>query len=61
MRRQTQHTGTGGRVVDPVCGMPVDPEAAAGSTVHDGSTFHFCSVHCLRMFEADPSTYLERG
>src|SRR5262249_17495108 len=46
--------------VDPVCGMTVDPAAAAGSTVHDGTTYHFCSKHCLAKFEADPQKYLAR-
>jgi Cu+-exporting ATPase len=43
---------------DPVCGMAVNPATAAGSTTHDGHTYHFCSTHCLRRFEADPERYL---
>jgi Cu+-exporting ATPase len=43
---------------DPVCGMTVDPATAAGSATHDGHTYHFCSTHCLRRFEADPERYL---
>ena len=42
----------GGRVVarDPVCGMDVVPETAAGSIEHDGRTIYFCSRHCLERF-----------
>jgi Cu+-exporting ATPase len=46
-----------GAVTDPVCGMTVDPATAAGSTTHDGTTYHFCSAHCLETFEADPGKY----
>jgi P-type Cu+ transporter len=46
-----------GMVTDPVCGMTVDPATAAGSTTHEGTTYHFCSRHCLAQFEADPAKY----
>jgi Cu+-exporting ATPase len=44
---------------DPVCGMTVDPAQAAGSHVHDGVTYHFCSTHCVAKFKADPRKYLD--
>jgi Cu+-exporting ATPase len=44
--------------IDPVCGMTVDPASAAGSSTHDGTTYHFCSRHCLAKFNADPAKYL---
>src|SRR6266540_4258070 len=43
---------------DPVCGMEVDPTHAAGSHLHQGRRFFFCSVHCLEVFRADPEKYL---
>ncbi|VTT99160.1 copper-exporting atpase : Cu2+-exporting ATPase OS=gamma proteobacterium Hiromi1 GN=TBH_C1459 PE=3 SV=1: YHS: E1-E2_ATPase: Hydrolase [Gemmataceae bacterium] len=43
---------------DPVCGMTVDPATAAGATTHAGTTYHFCSTHCLTKFRADPGRYL---
>ena len=46
-----------GAATDPVCGMTVAPATAAGSTAHDGTTYHFCSRHCLAKFEADPAKY----
>jgi len=45
-------------VVDPVCGMTVDPASAAGSTMHNEVAYHFCSRHCLEKFRADPPRYL---
>jgi Cu+-exporting ATPase len=47
--------------VDPVCGMTVDPAHCAGSTVHDGHTYYFCSRHCVEKFRADPQRYLKAG
>ncbi len=45
------------KAIDPVCGMTVDPAAAAGSVTHDGTTYFFCSRHCLEKFRADPGRY----
>ena len=45
--------------VDPVCGMNVAPESAAGSLEHGGQTYHFCSQRCLEKFKADPSKYVK--
>jgi len=44
---------------DPVCGMMVTPESAAGSTQHEGVTYWFCNPGCLKKFVADPRKYLE--
>jgi Cu+-exporting ATPase len=43
---------------DPVCGMTVDPQRAAGSAVYQGQTYHFCSKGCASKFQADPEKYL---
>ncbi len=48
-------------VLDPVCGMKVDPESAAASTIYDGRQYYFCNLHCLKKFEADPGRYLQGG
>ena len=45
--------------VDPVCGMTVAPESAAGSLEHAGQTYHFCSQCCLEKFKAGPSKYVK--
>jgi P-type Cu+ transporter len=50
--------GREGGHIDPVCGMTVQPEKAAGSYVHEGQTYYFCSPGCLAKFREDPSHYL---
>jgi multidrug efflux pump subunit AcrA (membrane-fusion protein)/YHS domain-containing protein len=45
------------RVLDPVCGMHIDPAVAAGSAAHGDHVFHFCSESCKRQFDAHPSRY----
>jgi Cu+-exporting ATPase len=47
-------------VKDPVCGMNVEQEKAAGKTEHKGENFYFCSEKCLHKFEQDPEAYLEK-
>ncbi len=43
------------QVVDPICGMTVDPEHAAGSSERDGETYYFCSLGCKEKFDAQGS------
>jgi YHS domain-containing protein len=43
---------------DPVCGMSVDPGAAAESFRHQGETYHFCSRRCAASFKAQPARYV---
>jgi P-type Cu+ transporter len=45
--------------IDPVCGMTVDPAAAAGHVDYQGKTYHFCSQHCVHAFKADPEKFLK--
>jgi YHS domain-containing protein len=42
---------------DPVCGMPVDPATARGTT-HQGAAYYFCAPGCRKAFDADPARYL---
>jgi Cu+-exporting ATPase len=53
---QDAHSADG--VIDPVCGMQVEPQSAAGSHEHGGVKYFFCSKHCLAAFKADPAKYL---
>lgn len=43
--------------IDPVCGMEVEPELAAGSALWHETVYYFCSPGCLKRFEADPGTH----
>ena len=45
-------------VTDPVCGMTVDPQHAAGSFKYDGQTYFFCSPGCKEKFSANPERFL---
>jgi P-type Cu+ transporter len=47
-------------VIDPVCGMTVNPDAAAGSYEYKGQTFYFCSTSCLHKFRDDPEKFLNK-
>jgi len=42
---------------DPVCGMMVDEQTAAGSAEYAGERYYFCSTHCLHKFQAVPQNY----
>jgi P-type Cu+ transporter len=45
-------------LVDPVCGMKVDPEKSAHIARVGGLDYHFCSKRCLAHFEAEPAHYI---
>ena len=47
-----------GSVIDPVCGMQVDPARARTSRVHEGKQYFFCCNSCAEKFAADPEKYL---
>ncbi|MGH6750648.1 MAG: heavy metal translocating P-type ATPase, partial [Bradyrhizobium sp.] len=49
------------KVLDPVCGMTVDPVTSKHHLDHDGHAFHFCSAGCKTKFAADPGKYLEKA
>ena len=48
-------------VLDPVCGMRVDPHTAKHRTEHEGRPYYFCSAGCRTKFEADPAKYLNKA
>ncbi|MDH4581587.1 heavy metal translocating P-type ATPase [Pseudomonas sp. BN415] len=45
------------RILDPVCGMAVVPNTAAGSVEFDGQRYWFCSNHCREEFLSDAPRY----
>jgi Cu+-exporting ATPase len=49
------------KVLDPVCGMRVDPQHVAGKSIYQGQSYHFCSNGCRVKFEGDPEKYLHPG
>jgi Cu+-exporting ATPase len=58
---QPTSRGAPGQATDPVCGMKVDPNSAAGMHEHAGIKYYFCSAHCLERFRADPAKYLKKS
>ncbi len=46
------------KLKDPVCGMTVDPEKAAGKVEHGGKTYYFCSKGCAERFSREPEKFL---
>jgi Cu+-exporting ATPase len=42
---------------DPVCGMPVNEQSAAGTSEYQGRTYYFCSAACKSKFERTPEQY----
>jgi len=44
---------------DPVCGMQVDPNKAAGQSEYQGKTYYFCNVACKRKFDERPEQYVK--
>jgi Cu+-exporting ATPase len=53
--RQPQSSG----VIDPVCGMTVDPHTTPHRHTHRGHPYYFCSSGCRTKFIADPAKYLD--
>jgi P-type Cu+ transporter len=46
------------REKDPVCGMMVDPQKAAGKVEHHGKIYYFCSARCAERFRNEPEKFL---
>lgn len=47
-------------IKDPVCGMHVTPQSAAGHSDYLGKTYYFCSLGCMQSFESEPEIYVEQ-
>lgn len=43
---------------DPVCGMEVTPETAAGKSEYQGRTYYFCSIGDKEAFDKNPEKYV---
>jgi len=48
-------------VIDPVCGMTIDPADAAATVEHGGKTYYFCSTNCADTFSEDPDQHTDQG
>lgn len=45
-------------VIDPVCNMTIDKDEAVEISTYKGTTYYFCSEHCLNSFRKDPDRYV---
>lgn len=43
---------------DPVCGMLVEEESAAGTSTYKDQTYYFCSNGCKTAFDKEPEKHL---
>jgi Cu+-exporting ATPase len=43
--------------VDPVCGMTVREDSAAGKSGYKGEKYYFCSTECKNTFDSAPEEY----
>jgi YHS domain-containing protein len=46
---------------DPVCGMNVNEQQAAGKSEYQGQTYYFCSSNCKQQFDQNPQRYASEG
>ncbi len=53
-----QETAATATVIDPVCGMAIDPGTARWTLDHAGTTFYFCSEGCQQRFRANRHRYV---
>lgn len=54
------HAKSDDLVLDPVCGMKVNPSRAAASHVYHDQTYYFCSKSCASKFQANPKQFLKQ-
>ncbi len=48
-------------IIDPVCGMHIDPEEAPAYSKVGDNTFYFCSDTCKQKFDANPNAYIDNA
>ena len=46
-------------VIDPVCGMTVNPEMTDIEAMVKGQAYYFCAEGCRKAFVANPAKYLD--
>lgn len=46
---------------DPICGMKVEEEKAAGQSEYQGQTYYFCGQGCKSKFDQNPQQYANKG
>lgn len=50
------------KVIDPVCGMSIDPSTAkGGKSTFEGQDYFFCNPKCKTKFDANPHAYIHKN
>jgi len=44
-------------MIDPVCGMSIDPDTAAAKSTYQGTDYYFCSTECKQTFDENSQQY----
>ncbi len=47
-------------VIDPVCGMKINPADASGEREYEEKHYSFCSESCLQQFDDDPARFADK-
>ena len=45
--------------IDPVCGMSMEPAAAAAKREYEGKTYYFCGPGCAKAFDRSPQAFVD--
>ena len=45
-------------VIDPVCGMDVNPQTVTFVSTYKNTAYHFCAESCRTAFDNNPEKYL---
>ncbi len=59
--KKQEMKGSGETARDPVCGMDVDVNNPAATSIYQGQTYYFCAVGCKKAFDENPEKYLKEG
>ena len=57
MMKQTESSKS---VIDPVCGMSVNPESTKIIATIEGKRYYFCAEGCRKAFVENPKKFLEQ-
>ncbi len=60
-KHETWGRATDDKTKDPVCGMMIEKEKAAGKSEYKGKTYYFCSPNCKKAFDENPEKYLKEN
>lgn len=57
---ETNDKTTDDKTKDPVCGMVIDKERAAGKSEYKDKIYYFCSIECKKALDKNPEKCLKK-